>query len=309
MPPACSSAARSPTASPPWAALSRPIGPTRLETTTSRRGAAVDAARGLLWTGARSAASLMTDSSAATSSPDIHRPRWPPLVETVARQPCSASDRRDAPPSGKPLQNRLNRGKLINCRRAPRSRPNPDRYAVAPVDLGEPVFVGRIVAEIHRYASLKRRLGHKSGDNPPLVMVPRLELDDHLAGDEPQRVPAFSQEPDGGVPNGRLGFGHGAVMHSECAALVFEQGARPSANQRLELRPQLFERFRRRLIGVAERGARVASVGLAAFDAVQSCRSAAVRPKQPVEFGDGPAADQRQGAVALRGAALKQVRE
>src|SRR5262249_40154204 len=129
-------------------------------------------------------------------------------------------------------------------------------------------FVGVAVEESHGYPPLNRGLRQKSADSPPFGMVPRRELDDHLAGDEPQSVPAFSQESGGGVANGRLSFGHGAVMHGECAAFVFEQGPRPLANQRLELWPEVFERSRRQLIAVAERGPRVASGGPAALEAV-----------------------------------------
>ena len=138
-----------------------------------------------------------------------------------------------------------------------------------PVDLSEGIFVGRIVAKIDRYTALKRRFGEKCGDHPPLVMVTRLELDNHFAGDKPQPLSSFSQELGGGLANRRLGFGHGAVMHSERAALVFEQGARPLPNQRLELGPQLFERSCRRMIGIAGNGVRVAPVGPAALYAVQ----------------------------------------
>src|SRR5207237_3145371 len=47
-PPARSRAARTATASPPWLGLSCSIGPTRLDTMTSRRGAATDETRAVV---------------------------------------------------------------------------------------------------------------------------------------------------------------------------------------------------------------------------------------------------------------------
>src|SRR6202043_2139186 len=79
-PPARSRAARTATASPPWLGLSRPIGPTRLDTRTSRRGAAGAATRGLL---VAAAPGRTWPTATSTSLIAIRRPRWPPAVETV----------------------------------------------------------------------------------------------------------------------------------------------------------------------------------------------------------------------------------
>src|ERR1043166_9778392 len=238
MPPACSSAARSATASPPWAALSRPIGPTRFETTISRRGADFATALKLPAAGAWVSVSPIIDPAVATSSPGISPPRSPPVVETALRRPCSASSRRCASCSRQPFDRGSHRKQRKHRRRTAGLAADPDRHTAPAIDLGETVFVSRIVAEIDRPAPLKRQLGHKGGDDPTLVVMPGLELDDHLAGDQAQAVAMLFQQPGGGIADRCFRLRHGAVMQGERAALVLDKDARPMPRNRGHFRPQ-----------------------------------------------------------------------
>src|SRR5437899_2628313 len=145
-------------ASPPWAGLPRPIGPTRLETMTSRRGGAPIETRALREADVRDSHSPTVESA---SFIDILSPRRRPKVETVPRQRCSASHVGLGPRSGKPIERRPDRLQIIKSSAVARWRAHPDRDPAAAIDLGERRFVGRIVAGEYRQSTAKRRLGLK----------------------------------------------------------------------------------------------------------------------------------------------------
>src|SRR5205085_9775195 len=107
------------------------------------------------------------------------------------------------------------------------SAADPPRHAAPTIDLGDPVFVSRIVAEIPRPASLKRRLGHKGGDDPALVVMPRLELNDHVPGDQPQAVAILFDQSGSGTTDRRFRLRQGAVMQGERTALVLHEYTGP----------------------------------------------------------------------------------
>src|SRR5207248_9776870 len=145
------------------------------------------------------------------SSIDILRPRWPPLVETVPRRGCSALSVRLGPGSAEPIERRADRRKLVTGRAAAWRRANPDRDAAAAIDFGKTVFIGRVVAQKYRHASLERRLGHEGGDHLVLAVMPGLKLDDHFARDQTQRIGVLAQQPHRRVADRRAGFGSGAI--------------------------------------------------------------------------------------------------
>src|SRR5438132_11768076 len=141
---------------------------------TSRRVAAPVETRARREAGVRDSSSPTVE---PTSSIDILSPRRRPKVETVPRQRCSASHVGLGPRSGKPIERRRDRRQIIKRGAVARWRAHPDRDAAAAIDLGEPCFVGRIVAEEYRHPPAKRRLGNEGGDCAALAVMPGLKLD------------------------------------------------------------------------------------------------------------------------------------
>ena len=139
--------------------------------------------------------------------------------------------------------------------------------------------------------------------------MPGLELDDHLARDQAQAVVMPFQQPGGGIADRCFRLRHGAVMQGQRTAFVLDKDARPLPRDRGHFRPQPPEGCRRAAIGIGIGiGARrIAPVGTTPLDAVQSCRRAAPRPKQPIEFGNRTAAYKRQSPLALTPEALQQI--
>src|SRR3954452_8735265 len=296
MPPACSSAARIATANPPCAALPPSTGPTRLETTTRRRAvAAGDPTRGAIVAGGLPSPVSTTE----PASPAIGTP-LSPLVELRAGHPVPPSPWASARRNGlQPVQHLGNAGQVVESGGGTRRRANPDRHATAAIHRDEAVLVGGVVADKHGSAAAKRRLGEEGGDHRALVMVAGLELENHLAGDQPQGAAFLLNERLDCVADLGCFLRDCPVMQRQSPALVFEPGAGPSPLAFGNSRPQPVECRRGVPIGGAVAALDQAAVGAPALGAVQAGCGASPRLKQPVEFGERASADQRQSAVAL----------
>src|ERR1700722_19554289 len=110
-------------------------------------------------------------------------------------------------------------------------RADPDRDAAAAIDFGKPVLVGNVVTDKYRPAAAERRLGEESGNNRTLVTVPRLQLQKHLAGKEPQPLVLGCCEMFDGRTNLGPALRDGAIMQRQSPALVLDPRARPAPGE------------------------------------------------------------------------------
>ena len=196
---------------------------------------------------------------------------------------------------------RSNRRQPITSNRG-RDRPDPDRDPATVLDLGKSVLVGCVVSDKNRLASEERRLAEKSADCRALVGAARLELDDHFAGDQPQRATCLTFQSFGKHVDFRGTFRRRAVMKRQRASFVLQNKMGPHARECDKPGPDLVESRRSLAVSAAvER-----TVGAPTLAAVDPGGWPAPRSEKAIKLGQWAAADQRQGTAPLLGQITEQ---